>query len=273
MAQTPAIFVQKGESVDYTPTADTVAGTVVVEGSRVGITKVDIAALCLGALWLCGLFRAPKDSSDITAKGVNLYWDADGNPVGGTAGSGALTTTATGNTYAGKSEEVAGVAAETVLLRLGSMDQTATIDMDHLSDVGTVAHGAGAIIVGDGAKFEEVVLSGPFTLSAAGALRLAVASVAAAGANQGAAAAVAEGFTAVTAADDAKGVKLPAAAAGKFCILKNTVANKVLKVYPNTDDAINALAANASLDIAAATSVILIALDATTWYSVPLLPS
>jgi hypothetical protein len=70
------------------------------------------------------------------------------------------------------------------------------------------------------------------------------------------------------------GVKLPAAAAGLVCIIKNRDSdNAVLKIYPNTDDAINALDANASLDIAAKTSVILVAFDGTTWYSVPLLPS
>jgi predicted RecA/RadA family phage recombinase len=172
MSQTPAVFVQEGDSVDYTPGSDTPAGTFVVEGSRVGITKIPIVANRLGALALRGIFRAPKDASNITTKGANLYWDADGTPVGGTAGSGALATTATNNTYAGKSEEIADGTAESVLLRLGSMDQTATIDADHLSDVGTVNHAAGGILAGDGAKFEEVVVSGDATLAATGAMTL-----------------------------------------------------------------------------------------------------
>lgn len=172
MSQVACEFVQEGASVDYEPVAAAAAGEVVVEGSQIGITKIPIAAGRLGAYAVAGLFNVPKDSSDVTAKGVNLYWDADGNPVGGTPGSGAFTTTATGNTYAGKSASIAGVAAEMVLLRLGTMDQTATIDMDHLSDVGTIAHVAGSIVVGDGAKFEEVAVSGDATLAANGALTL-----------------------------------------------------------------------------------------------------
>lgn len=108
-------------------------------------------------------------------------------------------------------------------------------------------------------------------------INIAVAALAATGADQAGAAAIATGsfsFTHATAADGTKGIRLPAAAAGGVHIIKNSdAANAVLKVYPATGDAINALAANASLDMAAKTSAILVALDATTWYSIPLLPS
>ena len=98
------------------------------------------------------------------------------------------------------------------------------------------------------------------------------ATVAAAGSTQSDAAAIATGFTLVSAADAAKGVKLPTAAAGLVCIVKNNVA-AVLKIWPNTDDAINAIAANANDTLAASTAAIYIAYNATTWYSIPLLPS
>lgn len=117
-------------------------------------------------------------------------------------------------------------------------------------------------------------VNGAVTGNVTGNVVLPAATVAAAGNDQAGAAAVATGFTLVSGADAAKGVKLPAAGAGKLCIIKNAdAANAVLKVYPNTDDAINALEANASLDIAAKTAVLLVAYDATTWYSLPLLPS
>lgn len=99
------------------------------------------------------------------------------------------------------------------------------------------------------------------------------ATVAAAGNDQTNAAAVTTGFTLVSAADAAKGVILPAAAAGLQVIIKNG-ANAVLKIYPNTSDGINALTVTTgSLDIAALSSVYLVAYDATTWYSLPLLAS
>jgi hypothetical protein len=98
------------------------------------------------------------------------------------------------------------------------------------------------------------------------------ATVAATGSTQSDAASIATGFTLVSAADATKGVKLPTAAAGKICIVKNNV-NAVLKIWPATGDAINAITADGSMSIAALTSAVLVAYDATTWYTVPLLPS
>jgi hypothetical protein len=98
------------------------------------------------------------------------------------------------------------------------------------------------------------------------------ATVAATGNSQATAAAVTTGFTYVTAADATKAVTLPTAAAGQVVIIKNG-ANAVLPVYPGASDKINAGAANASLDLAAYTSVMLVAYDAEYWYSLPLLPS
>lgn len=104
-------------------------------------------------------------------------------------------------------------------------------------------------------------------------LQLSVETVAAAGANQGNAAAIpSAGIVTVTAADAAKGVRLPTATAGRVIILKN-VDNAVLKVYPATGGKINVLADNASLDMAARTATVLFATSATQWFSLPLLPS
>jgi predicted RecA/RadA family phage recombinase len=109
-------------------------------------------------------------------------------------------------------------------------------------------------------------------LSPNGANRLPSATVAATGSTQANAAAVQEGFTLVTAADGTKGVLLPAAAPGMQVTIKNGAA-AILKIWPASGDAINAIAADSALSIASLTSVILTAYDATTWYTVPLLPS
>jgi hypothetical protein len=112
------------------------------------------------------------------------------------------------------------------------------------------------------------------TVTASGSLVLKSATVAATGSAQGDAAAVTAGFTLVSAADGTKGVILPAASAGLVVIIKNAdAANAVLKVYPASGVAINALSANASYNMAAKTSMLLVAYDATTWYTVPLLAS
>ena len=110
------------------------------------------------------------------------------------------------------------------------------------------------------------------TVTAAGDLYVASATVAATGSTQANAAQLAGGFTLVSAADATKGVKLPEAVAGRVVIIKNG-ANAVLKVWPSTGDAVNAIAADSNYVLAANTSSILVAYDSTTWYSIPLLAS
>lgn len=101
--------------------------------------------------------------------------------------------------------------------------------------------------------------------------------LAAAGSVQGDAGAItvkSGGLVHVTGADATKGVVLPAAAAGLIVDLKNDdVANAVLKVYPASGDAINALAGDAAISLAAKVSARFRAIDATTWFTIPLLPS
>lgn len=112
------------------------------------------------------------------------------------------------------------------------------------------------------------------TVTASGSLVIKSATVAATGNSQGTAAAVAAGFTLATAADGTKGVVLPAASAGLVVIIKNDdAANAILKVYPATGDGINAVAVNSAYSMAAKTSMLLVAYDSTTWYTVPLLAS
>lgn len=128
-----------------------------------------------------------------------------------------------------------------------------------------------------GATISGGTISGATSVSAGditttGGLYLKSATVAAAGSTQANAAAVSDGFTLVSAADGTKGVVLPAAVAGRTVILKNN-ANAVLKVWPASGDAVNAIAADSNYVLAAFTSSLLVAYDSTTWYSVPLLAS
>lgn len=98
--------------------------------------------------------------------------------------------------------------------------------------------------------------------------------VAALGSSGDDAAPLATGFSHVTGADATKGVILPAAAAGKVCIIKNSdAANNTLKVYPATGDGINAITVGTEIAMGAKTSAMFVAIDATTWYTIPLLPS
>ena len=83
---------------------------------------------------------------------------------------------------------------------------------------------------------------------------------------------IATGLTMVTSDAATKGIKLPTAAAGKVCFVKNTYAGNLL-VYPYTSDAINAITANGVFTMASLTSCIFVAYDATTWYTFPLVAS
>lgn len=233
MAQTAARSIAQGEAVDYTPSAAKTAGVIIEVGARAYPLPIDLAADELGALPTVGSWDIPKATGALSA-GAGVYWDNDGTPNVGDASSGAATGTSTGNTWLG-------------------------------------------ILVSDAASGDTYarvrLCDGPTTTSDP---VFTPEAVAAAGSVQGDATAIGAttGFAHCTGADATKGVKLPAAVAGKVVIVKNAdAANAVLKVYPASSDAINALSANAALSMAAKTSAVFVALDATTWYTVPLLPS
>ena len=118
--------------------------------------------------------------------------------------------------------------------------------------------------------------AGTFTnLTASNNLAVKAASVAATGTDNTNAAALAGGFSLVTAADGTKGVILPDSPAGTIIIVKNSdAANAILKVYPDAGAAINALTATTgAFSMAAKTSCIFVASSTTQWYSIPLVAS
>lgn len=226
MAQTTSIFRHEGESIDYTPGSAVTAGdVVVVSDDLIGIAKCDIAAGVLGSLAVEGVFDVPKITGAISL-GDKVHWDADADPVGGTAGSGAASLAA-GGSYLGVC--------------------------------------VSAALSGDA---RVRVLKQPLAR-----MNIRTETVAAAGTVQADAAALnAYAFTLVSGADDAKGVRLPAAAAGRWVIVK-VGDGADLKIWPATGDAINAIAANSAMTVVDDVCLALVAYDSTTWYTLPLLPS
>ena len=69
-----ARYVQKGEAIDYRPTENVKAGTIVPFAGFVGITRLDIRAGELGALAVSGVFETPKTDEAIDV-GDSIYWD------------------------------------------------------------------------------------------------------------------------------------------------------------------------------------------------------
>jgi len=72
-----AVFVQDGNSIDYTPSTDVAAGDVVVQGDLVGVAKLDISANTLGALAVTGVFDFPKaeGSGEGISAGATIFWN------------------------------------------------------------------------------------------------------------------------------------------------------------------------------------------------------
>ncbi len=169
-----AAFVQEGNLIDYTPVADVAAGDVIEVGNRVFVANRPIAAGEGGALAPRGIFDVVKVTGAITA-GDGIYWDNDGNPVGGTAGTGAATKVAANGKFMGYAIQDAAETATTVRVFLRSMEDALaeTLGLGDLSDVGAVAYTAGRILVADGDSFEDVPVSGDATLAGTGALTLA----------------------------------------------------------------------------------------------------
>jgi len=117
-----AIYHQYGDQLDYTPGGAVSAGDVILLGTTlVTVANVDIAANVLGAVCTRGVFLVVKDDSDVSAN-TPAYWDADGNPYGGEASTGAFTNDSALGPFAGWFLEAAGTTTGTVLLYLDSRD-------------------------------------------------------------------------------------------------------------------------------------------------------
>jgi len=71
-----AVFVQRGESVDFTPSRDVAAGEMLVFGGLPGVVKTAVKAGSLGSLALTGVYDVEKDGLALAA-GDRLFWDAE----------------------------------------------------------------------------------------------------------------------------------------------------------------------------------------------------
>ncbi len=120
--------VQPGKVLTWTngTGAAVVSGKVVVIGTVVAVALGDIAAGAAGDVAVKEVYSVPK-ATGVIAQGARVYWDADGNPVGGTAGTGAATTTAASNTLMGYAAEGAASGDATVNVALNA---ATTLDTD-----------------------------------------------------------------------------------------------------------------------------------------------
>lgn len=91
-------FVRTGRSCDYIPVADTEAGTIVVQGSLVGVVQHFIAANELGSVELEGIYNIEKSSSSTTfSVGDIVYFDDSKAVAEGGDGTFGICTKASAN--------------------------------------------------------------------------------------------------------------------------------------------------------------------------------
>jgi predicted RecA/RadA family phage recombinase len=153
-----ATYIQCGERIDYTPSSAVAAGQVIANEGRVVIATSPIAANVLGAVVTEGLFDTAKVTGAINFLAA-LYWDADANPLGGVAGTGALTTSAGGNTFAGFAAAAALETDTTVKLLLVGVPAVTNTIHNALTDVLADPGAAGAIPVTDSGHVDIVTVA------------------------------------------------------------------------------------------------------------------
>jgi|GEM_PF-1056426 len=120
-----ARIYQPGKVLDYTASADKSGGDVVEIAGLCGVLEADVSnGYQVGAL-VEGVVKVDAKNEAFTA-GQNVWFDSDGDPYGGTAGTGAATGTpvnATGDMLMGTAVYAAGATQGYVLVALNKESQ------------------------------------------------------------------------------------------------------------------------------------------------------
>ena len=175
MAQTPAQPYHSGTQIDYTPVAAVTAGDIVLIGTVPCVAPNAIAASVKGAVDCGGSWKVPK-TTDTFSAGDAVYWDADGDPVTGTAGTGAADSSAATGNLMGFAEEDAATGDTYVKVMFTAAKRTATIAGSVTADditasdaslgiAGLAAAQGGAITVTGGTSSTSGNAGGAITLT------------------------------------------------------------------------------------------------------------
>jgi predicted RecA/RadA family phage recombinase len=104
-----ARFIHDGNAIDFLSDTFIPAGSVIVQGSLVGVTKLDLPAGHLGAVHVVGVYDIVKSNVAIPV-GSKVYWDAAAKQA---------VLTSTGNSLLGVAVAAAAIDASLVRVRLG----------------------------------------------------------------------------------------------------------------------------------------------------------
>lgn len=106
-------FIQPGNAIDVTATADIASGELVVVGQLAGVATTSALSGEKVAICIDGVYELPKGSATLAA-GAKVYYDDTNNVVA---------STATGNTFIGYATQAAATgdsSAMVLLARPGS---------------------------------------------------------------------------------------------------------------------------------------------------------
>ncbi|WP_350431725.1 capsid cement protein [Shewanella sp. H8] len=102
--------IADGNTIDFTATADVASGAPVLLGKVVAVSLGAVATDEMGVGATEGVFELPKVEADDIGQGAQVYLKADGN----------ITSTASGNTLAGKAWAAAGNPSTTVWVKVNA---------------------------------------------------------------------------------------------------------------------------------------------------------
>lgn len=301
--QTPAVKVQAGGIIPDPTSTTRYPGDVVNFGTiPLVVVPTDPNLPGVNSLDSEGVYDVPK-TSDTFTYGDAVYWNSAGDPVVGTAGTGAadnatgnlmgmaVANAASGDTYvrtkltaAKRTATIAGsVTADDITGSDSSLGITGKAGNNSVGGEVVIAGGAdnnnnngGNTVIRGGANdgtgtYGNVNIGDSNTTAINFGImpRIPVATVAVGGTAIGNANAVAEGYTRVTGADNTAAVKLPTPVAGAQCILKNSVATALLIVFPAVGTQINAKGNNNAYNMGNAAVRRFVAFNSQVWETDP----
>lgn len=105
-------FVQDGNTLPMTMTADRLSGDVVIFGSMIGVMAVDALNTVVAEVSFVGVYDLKRDAADIFTEGLLVYWDDSAKQV---------TIDPTANTLLGAAVEAQAAAAGNIKVRLNGI--------------------------------------------------------------------------------------------------------------------------------------------------------
>ena len=83
--------IQEGKRINFTAGAAVLSGDLLIIGELAAVALTDVASGAKGNAAVDGVWELPKKATGVINQGDKVYWDADGNPFVGDAGTGCLT--------------------------------------------------------------------------------------------------------------------------------------------------------------------------------------